>query len=226
MEKFPDVEWSFVTITARQDRRTEQASLYDLRDGWSKFRDKLKYRRGSTFHYLRVFERHAPNQKGERVYHLHALLGHQWDDLRTAAKSNGESYTYSRWMKDILPSCGLGVMSSADNLEKQGIWGVANYVTKYMTKEVDGDYPRHLRRFQTSRGWAKLEKRDNEWEMHGGIYYRDAVKWWGEGRDIVDIQTGDVLEAVHFVSRSEGHTLSSDDDMPYRPIDSAEKSEL
>jgi len=178
--------WSFHTLTlpawVRENKEfTDEdrtlASLSLIRANWDKFMKRLKRQLGAV-QYFRVFEKHS-----DGCLHVHFLLSH-WipeDELKVAhgsynAKKDtwNNHYSYWRWLKDVAPECGFGVMTSSENLRdpKAGV----GYTTKYMTKEdsfvSDMLSKYRIRRFQSSQGigsqddWGRTE---DYWEMRAFI---------------------------------------------------------
>lgn len=171
--------WSFHTITLpswirSNDSYSEEdrtiASLALVRANWDKLMKRIKRQLGNV-QYFRCFELHA-----DGVLHVHVLLSHHIpeNELKTVNKGKENQYLYWRWLKDTLPECGFGYMTSSENLVDGT--KATGYVTKYMTKE-DGFYSDMLskyrvRRFQSSQGigsqddWGKSE---DFWEMRSFI---------------------------------------------------------
>jgi hypothetical protein len=123
----------FVTITSHE-KLDHQKSLDVLPKAWKKLRERMNYSAGKS-EYLLIPEFH---KKG-RV-HFHML---------TTAQLPG------RWWKNNARECGFGFMSDAQEVKALG--GVANYVSKYLTKMLQSpNLPEHFRRVRTSHGFPKL----------------------------------------------------------------------
>lgn len=187
--------WSFVTFTSPsrfgKKRVGTEMSLKVCQDGWRKFREALRYKRGGKkFRYLRVYE----IQDNGR-YHIHAILEHVFDDIRTANAGKENEYTYSRWQKDNVKKWGFGFMCNAQNFTRRGSdWTVARYIAKYLTKgdERIGD---GVRRFQASHGFAKTRASDSEvdWKMMNDFTENDLFHELQWSDMVIDVSAGNAI---------------------------------
>lgn len=195
------VTWSFVTFTAPAKKRTPQSSLAALQEGWKKFCEALRHKRGKErFKYLRVYEMHE-----DGAYHLHAILEHKFDDIKTANKGTKKEYTYSGWCKQNSVKWGFGYMCNAGNFTgSYGHWNTARYIAKYLTKgdERIGD---GIRRFQPSHGFAKADKAENniEWFVAEDYTVRDLFQHKQEFDVVKDLTTG---QEITYEEVNEGQT--------------------
>lgn len=191
--------WSFHTLTLPDwvrknkefsDEDRTLASLSLIRANWDKLMKRLKRQLGSI-QYFRVFEKHS-----DGVLHVHFLVSHWIPEnelhfvkpyVDRKGKEQG-NYWYWRWLKDNVPECGFGVMTSSENLNdpKAGV----GYTTKYMTKE---DYflsdmlaKYKIRRLQSSQGIGSQEE-------------------WGKSEDFWEVRS---FIDEHMVSAQEYHDLN------------------
>ena len=134
VNKHLDRTWQMFTLTAHEKWRGVSASVKNLRQGWKKLYNRIRYEFGSNF-YAKVWESHKDGS-----FHLHGLI-----DVKIAKK----------WLKTNARQCGMGYQVDISKIENAG--QVAGYVSKYFLKsEVIGNYPKNLRRIEVSRNWIKL----------------------------------------------------------------------
>lgn len=183
--------WSFVTFTAPAWCKTEESTLKTLQSSWIKFREGLRYKRGTNkFRYLRVYEMHKDGR-----YHLHAIIEHEFDDIHIANKGKKSAYPYSRWIKDNAPFWGFGKINSTGNFRGgTANWNVGRYIAKYMTKG-DERIAHGVRRFQGSHGFAKANKSESdiEWKVYDDYTVRDLFAHLEDVDYVQDITTGSMI---------------------------------
>lgn len=163
--------WKMFTLTAHEKWRGRERSILNLRQGWKKLYNRMRYEYEIEY-YARVWESH---QDGS--FHLHGLVDTQ--DMR------------QRWLKDNARACGMGYQVDLSQIDNAG--QVAGYIAKYFLKsEVVGEYPKNLRRIEVSRNWTKLD------ELHAATLLtwfvqdtRDgqiarAQTFYNRGFDIID----------------------------------------
>lgn len=132
-----DDAWQMFTLTAHRNARTEYKSVLNLRQGWKKLYNRMRYEFGVS-DYVKVWERHADD-----VMHLHGLVNNQ--------------SVNQRWLKDNATGCGMGYQVDMHAVDNAG--QVAGYIAKYFMKSelVDASpFPKSLRRIEVSRSWTKL----------------------------------------------------------------------
>lgn len=123
----------FLTLTSHE-KLSASASLAVMPHAWDQLNKRAR-RVAPGYQYLLIPEPH----KDGRV-HVHAI--------ETSAL--GE-----RWWKDTARECGFGFMAEEEELRSAA--GAAYYVTKYITKGLEGhEWPKGFRRVRTSRAWPKL----------------------------------------------------------------------
>lgn len=133
--------WYFVTLTAHQNWRGDEASLKNLRSNWPKLRKRMKRKTEGAFYYAMVYEPHKDNS-----FHLHVLT-----NCRVPAK----------WYKDNAAQSGMGYQADVSPMKNAG--KVAGYVSKYMLKSVENAdrYTKGMRRINVSQNWPPLPELDN-----------------------------------------------------------------
>jgi len=142
-----DGEWSLLTITAHRKWRKVK-SLANLRQGWKKLINRIIYETKEDeypLYYVRVWEQHKDGS-----FHLHVLIN----------KMLG-----TRWAKDSSAECGMG--NQADWRKVDNVGQAAGYVAKYTLKNAHiarggVEWPKGLRRIETSRNWPKLPEKYKE----------------------------------------------------------------
>lgn len=127
--------WKMFTLTAHEKWRGRERSVLNLRQGWKKLYNRIKYEYQVEY-YARVWESHKDGS-----FHLHGLID-------TAQMSK-------RWLKNNARETGMGYQVDLSQIDNAG--QVAGYIAKYFLKsEVVGEYPKNLRRIEVSRNWTKL----------------------------------------------------------------------
>lgn len=132
--------WQMFTITAHKNANNEYKSILNLRTGWKKLYNRMRYEFGVT-DYVKVWERH----KNKR-FHLHGLVNNDTID--------------KAWLKLNSVECGMGYQVEIHPVDNAG--QVAGYIAKYFLKgeaAANEPFPKNLRRIEVSRTWLKLPKK-------------------------------------------------------------------
>lgn len=129
--------WFMFTLTAHENWRSDTASVKNLRQGWKKLYNRMRYEFGVS-QYCKVWEMHT-----ETAFHLHGLI---------------DSVIAERWLKDNARECGMGYQVDLHHVDNAG--QVAGYIAKYFLKSQEQgnlrEFPANLRRIEVSRNWMKL----------------------------------------------------------------------
>lgn len=171
-------EWSFLTLTAHRHHRKDK-SVANLRQGWKKFYNRILAilgKNAENLYYCKVWEQHK-----DGGFHLHILLSVCFG---------------TRWAKDNAAQCGLGFQADWRQINNAG--QVAGYVSKYTLKNAtvargDIQWPKGLRRIETSRNWPILPKKEQDsawgWIVHATRTGQliSANEFYRRGFDIVDM---------------------------------------
>jgi Replication protein len=130
-------DWYMLTLTSHEKMRGTQASLKNLREGFTKFAERMRRKYG-TRQYVKVWELHQ-----DKSLHLHFLI-----DCNLGKK----------WTKDNARACGMGYQIEIHKIDNAGM--VAGYIAKYTLKNAANlpDMPKNLRRIQCSLKFPKLPK--------------------------------------------------------------------
>ena len=185
-------DWWMFTLTAHEKWRGRTQSVRNLRGGWKRLYNRMRYEFGVK-DYAKVWECHADGS-----FHLHGIIRNPNDTLFWL-----EDYPpifphmTQRWLKDNARSCGMGYQVDFHNVENAGM--VAGYIAKYFMKsETVGDYPKNMRRIEVSHGWDKLpdlrEKTVLTWHIQDtrdGQLTR-AQSYYNRGFDIIDKVRGEL----------------------------------
>lgn len=142
-----DGEWHLLTITAHRKRRG-LASVENIRQGWKKLVNRIAYKAKENdypLYYARVWEQHK-----DGTFHCHVLINQNFGN---------------RWLKDASAACGIGYQADWRKVENAG--QAAGYVAKYTLKNASiarggVEWPKGLRRIETSRNWPTLERKYSE----------------------------------------------------------------
>jgi len=135
--------WFMFTLTAHEKWRSDTASVKNLRQGWKKLYNRMRYEFGIS-QYCKVWEMHKKSG-----FHLHGMI---------------DSLIEESWLKDNARGCGMGYQVDIHYVDNAG--QVAGYIAKYFLKsEYERglrQYPENLRRIEVSRNWTKLPEIKHE----------------------------------------------------------------
>jgi hypothetical protein len=142
-----DGDWHLLTLTAHRKARKNK-SIENIRQGWKKLVNRISYEAGKDdipLYYARVWEQHANG-----TFHCHVLINQNFG---------------TRWLKDACAECGMGYQADWRKVDNAG--QAAGYVAKYTLKNATIsrggiEWPKGLRRIETSRNWPKLDKYTSE----------------------------------------------------------------
>lgn len=128
--------WFMFTLTAHEKMRGQASSVKNLREGWKKLYNRIRYEYGVS-KYCKVWEMHE-----DSTFHLHGLI---------------DSVIVERWLKDNARECGMGYQVDIHQVDNAG--QVAGYIAKYFLKSESNinenrQFPRNLRRIEVSRAWT------------------------------------------------------------------------
>lgn len=166
--------WQMFTLTAHRKTRGEYKSVLNLRSGWKKLYNRMRYEFGVS-EYVKVWERHK-----DRTFHLHGIVNNSDID--------------KKWLKENAVQCGMGYQIDIHEVDNAG--QVAGYIAKYFMKAQsvsDNPYPKGLRRIEVSRNWMKLPdmQADNQfrWLINSTREGQERVaqEFYQRGFDILDL---------------------------------------
>lgn len=141
--------WTFLTLTANRHTRGFEASLENLKQGWTKLTERLR-RKNGTKHYILIHEKHEDGS-----LHIHMLYN---------------AWITKKWLKNNCSACGMGFIADVQKLRDPKSAG--KYVTKYLTKAIGQgeEFPKRFKRVRYSNGFPKFEfeSKDTEynWTAH------------------------------------------------------------
>lgn len=106
-----------------------------------------------------------------------------------------------KWLKDNARSRGLGYQAKVKVIPSAHV--AAQYVTKYIGKDLGTDVPPHFRRVRVSRGWPDIpapvtEQTGLKWEYVNSngaleVIYRECQ---AKGISLIDLDTGEYFDDV------------------------------
>ena len=195
-DRLPEVEkdWHLLTLTAHSKKRSLSGSYENLQSGIDIFMKRIRRCHGKI-EYVRTFERHPMSD----ALHAHFIISGlsafcvpgTWGNFcpcflavteRTARNGFWSLETY---LKSVAFECGMGYMADAAYIP---VHAAANYVTKYLTKDLQGIDIKGLRHVQTTRGiGSPAHKSDLSWQVADFVTARDFLP----GEHILDLQTGE-----------------------------------
>jgi len=170
----------FITITSHEKLKTFSATEAVWSKAWEPLYNAIK-RKKSTLEYIAIPEFH----KNGRM-HCHAL----W---------NAE--VSKKWLKDNARKRGFGYECDISHVISAG--RASEYVTKYIGKSLDFDYPARFRRVRCSNNWADIPKPTTEypdlrWEYVGTNGALSVVYDECQSKHItlIDQKTGQIFDDV------------------------------
>jgi len=170
----------FITITSHEKLKTFSATEAIWQKAWSPLYNAIK-RKKLALEYIVIPECH----KNGRM-HVHAL----W---------NAE--VSKKWLKDNARRRGLGYQCEIRHVSSAG--RAAEYVTKYIGKSLDFEYPARFRRVRASNNWVNIPEPATEhpelrWEYVGTNGALSVVYDECQAKHItlIDQKTGEVFDDV------------------------------
>lgn len=187
----------FATLTTHRSITTFQQSVYVWRRAWDTLYHRMKRYNPQPMRYVLLPEL-AP-ETGR--LHAHMLVNCSFGATYARTDRKGKDWYACRWIKDNPAEVGLGYMNDIRPVNNSGLgaWYVSKYAGKTLT--VD-DWPDHFKRVRPSHGWPKQPEREGhidglEWKMiPAGRLDEVATNLWHNGLDIVDLQSGEILEGI------------------------------
>lgn len=168
--------WYFLTITAHENMRGQTQSIKNIRKGWKKLYNRMRYKYGIS-EYVKVWEFHTDGS-----FHLHVLI----------RKKIGK-----KWLKNNSRQCGMGYMCDSTRSKNPG--QVAGYVAKYLIKSFENfeRYEKGMRRIEASRDWLPLPKFDSDidnWKIFvtRDSQDRNALEAKKLGRKLIDVRPSEL----------------------------------
>lgn len=183
------MKWVFITLTAPPwAHKTPIKSLINLKKGWDKLYDKLRYKNGGSLSYVMLYETHRSG-----AFHVHALvaMGEIYDAYtvpidRTMERERvieaEKNHPFGQWLKDKATDAKMGWVCHATRVW-QGETGEDNqrlavaYLSKYLTKGASElIMPSRWRRIGTSRdiGSPKTKsKKEFTWHIRQFVTAQD-----------------------------------------------------
>lgn len=203
IKRIPEVsdEWWLVTLTAHSNKRTEVASLENLRANIDRLIKRIKRVFGDGIEYVRVFEVHPTSE----AVHVHMIMSglspfvalgysvkHQPMAIGTLTRKNRVGYwSVKTWFKKVCGELKMGYIADVQRFEGDTA-RAAFYVTKYLTKEQGKIAIPYLRHVQVTQGIGS-PKFDNSytWEVASYITARTFDE---PNTQVTDLDTGRVID--------------------------------
>lgn len=191
-DDMPHKRWVFITLTAKGVlHRDAKKTLQNLKQGWGKLYDKIRYKWGRAFSYVMLYETHKSG-----AYHIHALvdLGEEYDVYGPAPSGNTDHkelvkaekrHGFCKELKRLAVKAKIGYIVHARRINEGDTPGdnvrlAVGYVTKYFLKQVDIlDFPKHARRIGTSRDIGSPKTKSKKmftWRVRSYIHWREAME--------------------------------------------------
>lgn len=186
----------FVTLTTHRKLRSFDLSLKAWRSGWDKLYKRMKRAADGNMHYVLLPEL-AP-ETGR--LHAHMIINQSFGAVYSHTDKKGNDRYKCRWIKDEPAACGLGYMNDIRPVNNAGL--AAWYVSKYVGKSLGvNNWPKDFRRVRPNINWPEQpiddDKPDGDWKaLMPGEFYSFCFRQWQAGNDIINIQTGEMVEVV------------------------------
>lgn len=219
VEKDNSKQWFFWTVTLDgNDHNGDTAqSLQVWREKWDILMKRIKRDLGK-FAYVRIFETHK-----DGTFHVHMLADAGYDDIVITEETDDRVNYHSPKFNKHLEEVGLGwrhdirPIITTDYSDNGNARNVSAYVTKYLTKTLQGDVRNVLksanmsrvRMIQTSLGWANTEHAENDRSWSIGVLqigeYSSTIK---NDIAVVDVDTkqfvsyDDFYDASHYPNKT------------------------
>lgn len=179
-------DWLFLTITAHGNAHKAGKTIENLKRAWKKLYDRLRYKfAGQKLEYVWLYEKHSEKDRrgvAKTRYHVHAILRASINGDNVWSET-GQYYYHPEmhnWLKDNSASVGAGFMCHACKIQDGNGGLVSAYITKYMTKDAQNlkDFPKGMRRVQTSRGFGSPGKKESEiaWEFRAHLLPGEVLR--------------------------------------------------
>lgn len=203
IKRLPEVaaDWYLVTLTASSKTRTTLASLENLRSNIDRLIKRMKRVFGEDIEYVRVYEKH-PTSSAIHVHFImsglspYVAIGYS-EKLKPMAFGvltrtyRDGVWSLKTWIKKTCGEIKMGYIADAKLLEG-GAEKAAFYVTKYLTKDMQGIDVPYLRHVQVTKniGSPQFDK-NYDWTP---VSYITARTFDEAGTSITDIDTGRVID--------------------------------
>ena len=201
-EKLPEISdtWYLVTLTAPEDKRGRLESLESIRSGIDALIKRIRRVWGNDIEYVRVYEKHPSSN----AIHAHMVMSGITDFVQNGfsvkhrpmsigvinRKSRHGVWAVKSWFKINCRSLGMGYMADVQKI-MDNVIGVMWYVTKYLTKDLQGIDVPYLRHVQTTRGiGAPGFKEGHGWNVAMFI----EARMFPPNARITDLNTGEIID--------------------------------
>lgn len=209
IKRLPEVsdKWWLVTLTAHSKKRTELASLQNLRNNIDRLIKRVRQVWGDDIQYVRVFERHPTSE----AVHVHFIMSGLTPFVAFVVNAKARELTIAlntrtkhrcwstkTWFKNTAQEMKMGYM--ADVRQFEGDVTIASfYVTKYLTKDQQAiDIP-YLRHVQVTKGIGSPEfEKSYEWTP---VSYITSRTFEFANTRVVDIDTGEVIDNQYWETK-------------------------
>jgi len=202
-EKLPEIstDWQLLTLTSKGSIREQVPSYRALQRGIDKFMKRIRRHHGEI-DYVRTFEAH----KKEGTLHAHFIICNLQPFIVTGAYRNHQSgylavtrkpfrqgvWSLQTYLKNMAFECGMGYMADSRPLAS---YQAVNYVTKYLTKELQDIQIKGLRHVQTTRKIGSPDMASQYiWQVADFVTARDFMP----GERIFDLQEGSDVNSDYF----------------------------
>lgn len=207
-----DIEWHFMTLTAREDTRGRLESYTQLAHGIDVLIKRFN-RIWQRIDYVRVYEKHPKSE----ALHAHFLIGGVTPFVRVEVLKNKKRrfapaheraskrgfWTLFTLVKKLSHECKMGYIAHIERVSRgdDGLSNVMRYVTKiagYLTKDAQSIDIKGLRHVQTSRRIGALQTRkSSKVETGVGLPYSRIPQGYG----LVDRDTGEVVTGDYWIEQ-------------------------
>jgi hypothetical protein len=198
--RLPEISqtWYLITITARGDTRGHIESFTSIRDNLDRLLKRIRVIWGDI-EYVRVYEKHPDSE----AVHAHMIMcgltpfvqngftvKHRPQTINVInRKSRHGCWAVKTWFKFACNECGMGFMIDVKEIP---VLVAVRYVTKYLTKDLQGLKIRGLRHVQVSDGIGGPEKAGKDLNWVVGAYI--TAYSTPAGTKMTDLNTGKIID--------------------------------
>lgn len=201
IKRLPEIsdEWWLMTLTAPEDTRGHYESLQQIRKNIDRLIKRMKRVFGEV-QYVRVFEKH----KTSEAVHAHFILtgvcpfvaigySAKLQPMALGVMSRPRRsgfWAVKTWLKKTCQEIGIGKIADIRKITGDTT-KAAYYITKYLTKDMQGIHVAYLRHIQVSKAIGKPQfEAEYDWKPASYIttYTYDA------GTRVLDVDTGFVID--------------------------------
>lgn len=152
------IDIRFCTITSHEKLKTTAATVKVFKSAWPMLLKRMRREYGDDLGYFGVPEQHKDGRLHFHFFSTHALT--------------------NKWLKGNARECGLGYHAKSIKVEGdgKGAW----YVSKYLHKSFEVEWPKKFRRIRKSQNWWMMAKSEYEGNFQFNLLNEPIEIAWKE----------------------------------------------